>query len=82
MESIVNELYRRLSGEALHSDHHLRNFTLVSHDDDGSPLHGYVKQVTPEDYHVFVREKDAIIGYRKNGSWVKQIGKKLASRLI
>lgn len=57
-------------------------------------LHGFVKQVTPEDDHVFVREKDAIVGYRKQGAgvmscimgddnqpWVRSIGKRLAVRV-
>ena len=98
MKSIVNDLYLRLNGEELKTetqDHHLKNFILVSQDEDGSVLHGFVKQVTPEDYHVFVREKDAIVGYKKDSqgvlscvfgsdkseSWVKQIGRKLAARV-
>jgi hypothetical protein len=97
MESIIHDFYLRLNGENLNTetqDHHLKNFILVSQDDDGSVLHGFVKQVTPEDYHVFVREKDVIIAYKKdsNGmiscplgsyseSWIKRIGKKLALRV-
>ncbi|MBC8051491.1 MAG: hypothetical protein H7Y13_00330 [Sphingobacteriaceae bacterium] len=98
MESIIYDLYLRLNGEDLNAnlqDHHLKNFILVSHDDDGSVLHGFVKQVTPEDYHVFVREKDVIVGYKKLSKgvikctfgsnetelWVEQIAKKLANRI-
>lgn len=97
MESIINDLYLRLTGEHLATetnDHHLKNFILISKDEDGSLLHGFVKQVTPEDYHVFVREKDAIVGYRKQGAgvmscimgddnqpWVRSIGRRLAIRV-
>jgi hypothetical protein len=96
MESMINTLYLRLKGEPLTEtpDHHLKNFLLIERDDDGSVLHGFVKQISPSDYHIFVREKDMILGYEKNifgtvtctfGSqghetWVQRFAKKLENR--
>jgi hypothetical protein len=60
MESMINTLYLRLKGEPLTEtpDHHLKNFLLIERDDDGSVLHGFVKQISPSDYHIFVRLRE------------------------